>query len=170
MQENQPSGNHAVERLIMSAYRVYENIAQSMREKSATGVPTVFVNTQFSVLQSTMENAVAREMEKEDWGQTFLAVAASVCPFIGLLGTVWGITHSFYEIGSLGSTSINIVAPGIAEALITTIFGLIVAIPCAVFYNLFTKRIRQQETQFIDFATALINDVKTSVLKELGSA
>jgi biopolymer transport protein TolQ len=116
------------------------------------------------MLQGSLEQAVTRETEENDWGLTFLAVAASVSPFLGLLGTVWGITNSFYAIGSMGSTSINIVAPGIAEALITTIFGLVVAIPCVIFYNLFVRQTRQFESRMIDFSTSLLSTIKADML------
>ncbi len=129
--------------------------------------PDIYLSSQFEITQSIMEQSVSNEIEKSDWGLTMLAVSSSISPFIGLLGTVWGITHSFYDIGSMGSTSINIVAPGIAEALITTIFGLIVAIPSVFFYNLFLKKIRRLETQLINFSTSLISDIKSNIISKL---
>ncbi len=70
-------------------------------------------------------------------GLGFLATTASTAPFIGLLGTVWGIMRSFHEIGLKGSASLATVAPGIAEALINTAMGLFVAIPASMTYNYF---------------------------------
>lgn len=73
-------------------------------------------------------------------GLGFLATTASIAPFIGLFGTVWGIMKAFHEIGLKGSASLATVAPGIAEALINTAMGLFVAIPAAIAYNYFTLK------------------------------
>lgn len=161
-------GSHAEERIAVRARQELERI-RGEQKSAGPDDRNVFLTTQFGILQNNMEQSVSQEVENCDWGLTFLAVAAAVCPFIGLLGTVWGITHSFYDIGSMGSASINIVAPGIAEALVTTIFGLMVAIPCAIFYNLFIKDVRRQESRFIDFATYLVSEAKSYLLKESAS-
>ena len=73
---------------------------------------------------------------------TFLATTASVTPFIGLFGTVWGIMNAFEDIGRMGSANLAVVAPGISEALITTAMGLAAAIPAAVFYNFYNSRMQ----------------------------
>ena len=73
---------------------------------------------------------------------TFLATTASVTPFVGLFGTVWGIMNAFGDIGRMGSANLAVVAPGISEALITTAMGLVAAIPAAVFYNFFSAASR----------------------------
>jgi biopolymer transport protein TolQ len=75
-------------------------------------------------------------------GQTVLAIAASASPFVGLFGTVWGIMNAFRGMSLEGSAGIAAVAPGVAEALVTTVAGLAVAIPSVVMYNLFNRRIR----------------------------
>jgi len=82
-----------------------------------------------------INNAAMHEMNKLQKGMGILATAANVSPLIGLLGTVWGIMYSFINISQRGSVSIDVVAPGIAEALITTITGLCVAIPAMVGHN-----------------------------------
>ena len=76
-------------------------------------------------------------------GMGILATAAGVSPLLGLLGTVWGIIYAFINIGQQGSASIDTVAPGVAEALITTLVGLSVAIPALVGHNLLTVRINR---------------------------
>ena len=73
---------------------------------------------------------------------SFLATTASVTPFVGLFGTVWGIMDAFADIGRMGSANLAVVAPGISEALITTAMGLFAAIPAAVFFNVFTSRVK----------------------------
>jgi biopolymer transport protein TolQ len=73
----------------------------------------------------------------------FLAVTSSVCPFFGLLGTVWGVMDSFLSMGAYGTANIQVVAPGVAEALITTVAGLAAAIPAVIAYNYFASRLRR---------------------------
>jgi biopolymer transport protein ExbB len=81
-------------------------------------------------------NRRAREMmAKLEWGLPNLAVIASISPFVGLLGTVWGIMIAFGAIAESNETSLAVVAPGIAEALATTAFGLIAAIPASIGYS-----------------------------------
>jgi len=82
----------------------------------------------------------------------FLATTASITPFIGLFGTVWGIMAAFEGIGAAGSSSLGVVAPGIAEALIATAAGLFAAIPAVYFYNHLTARVKRFAAQMDDFA------------------
>jgi biopolymer transport protein TolQ len=91
---------------------------------------------------------------------TFLATTASVTPFVGLFGTVWGIMSAFEDIGKMQSASLAVVAPGIAEALITTAAGLAAAIPAAVFYNFYTSRIKVLASMMDDFALEFLNIVE----------
>jgi biopolymer transport protein TolQ len=87
--------------------------------------------------------AVMEETALLQGGMGLLATAASVSPLLGLLGTVWGIMYSFLNIGKVGSASIAAVAPGIAEALMTTIAGLLVAIPAMVGHLLLSGSINR---------------------------
>jgi biopolymer transport protein TolQ len=91
---------------------------------------------------------------------SFLATTASVTPFVGLFGTVWGIMTAFGDIGRMGSANLAVVAPGIAEALITTAAGLAAAIPAAVFYNLYNSSIRQLTALIDDFSMEFLNIVE----------
>ena len=86
-------------------------------------------------IDRSMDVAIAREAEKMNTGLGFLATVGSTAPFIGLFGTVWGIMHSFEQIGASQDTSLAVVAPGIAEALLATGLGLLAAIPAVIFYN-----------------------------------
>src|SRR2546430_3056514 len=79
--------------------------------------------------------------------QTCALPICSVTPFIGLFGTVWGIIDAFAGLGSAGAASLRAVAPGIAEALITTAAGLATAIPAVIFYNQFLQNIRDLDRQ-----------------------
>ena len=86
-------------------------------------------------IDRSMDVAIAKEAEDLNRGLSFLASVASATPFIGLFGTVWGIMRSFIEIAAQDSTSLAVVAPGIAEALLATALGLLAAIPAVIFYN-----------------------------------
>jgi biopolymer transport protein TolQ len=83
----------------------------------------------------SMDVAIARESERLTNGLNFLATTGATAPFVGLFGTVWGIMRSFQEIAISGNTSLAVVAPGIAEALLATGLGLLAAIPAVIFYN-----------------------------------
>ena len=97
------------------------------------------------------------ELTKLERHLPFLATTASITPFIGLFGTVWGIMGSFNSIGSAGSAGLAVVAPGIAEALIATAAGLFAAIPAVYFYNHFTQRVKEFAAQMDDFSLEFLN-------------
>ncbi|HEY7670234.1 MAG TPA: MotA/TolQ/ExbB proton channel family protein [Hyphomicrobium sp.] len=86
-------------------------------------------------LERAMRAAMKRELRRIEVGLPFLATVGSASPFIGLLGTVWGIMHSFTSIAQAKDTSLAVVAPGIAEALFATALGLAAAIPAVVAFN-----------------------------------
>jgi biopolymer transport protein TolQ len=101
--------------------------------------------------------ATSAEVSKLEKRVPFLATTASITPFIGLFGTVWGIIFAFQRIGIEGSTSLSVVAPGIADALIATAAGLFAAVPAVYFYNEFTTRVKDFATQMDDFALEFLN-------------
>jgi biopolymer transport protein TolQ len=101
--------------------------------------------------------ATSAEVGKLEHRVPFLATTASITPFIGLFGTVWGIIYAFQNIGLQGSTSLSVVAPGIADALIATAAGLFAAVPAVYFYNAFTTRVKDFATQMDDFALEFLN-------------
>jgi len=86
-------------------------------------------------IDRSMDVAIAKEADKLQGGLQVLATVGSTAPFIGLFGTVWGIMHAFVEIAAQQNTSLVVVAPGIAEALLATALGLLAAIPAVIFYN-----------------------------------
>jgi biopolymer transport protein TolQ len=102
-----------------------------------------------------MRVAVSQHVDRLDRNLAFLAVVASAAPFVGLFGTVWGIMNSFQNIGAMGQATLAVVAPGIAEALIATAFGLGAAIPAVVAYNMLTRRVEHQHTRLENFADDL---------------
>jgi biopolymer transport protein TolQ len=101
--------------------------------------------------------ATTIEVGKLERRVPFLATTASITPFIGLFGTVWGIMAAFQNIGIQGSTSLNVVAPGIADALVATAAGLFAAVPAVYFYNHFTNRVREFAAEMDDFALEFLN-------------
>ncbi len=108
-------------------------------------------------VERSLQLGISEEVTKLEQNMTWLATVASVSPFIGLFGTVWGIIDAFQGLGNAGSASLRAVAPGISEALITTAIGLAAAIPAAIFYNLFGTRIKEIGTRMEDFAIEFQN-------------
>ena len=101
--------------------------------------------------------ATTVEMTKLERMVPFLATTASITPFIGLFGTVWGIMDSFQRIGIAGSSSLAVVAPGIAHALIATAAGLFAAIPAVYFYNHYTNNVKHFSAEMDDFSLEFLN-------------
>ncbi len=103
-------------------------------------------------IDRSLRQAVARESENLENGLTVLATVGSTAPFVGLLGTVWGIYHALIAIGQTGESSIGAVAGPVGEALIMTALGLFVAIPAVLGYNFFVRMNRVTNSQFDAFA------------------
>jgi len=110
---------------------------------------------------SLLEDAIQRSIEGirmgEDRYLTFLATSSNLAPFFGLLGTVWGIMIAFFQIGHHGSADLTVVAPGIAMALITTVAGLVVAIPASAGYNYFTSCNGKNEISYYNFGSQILS-------------
>ncbi len=103
----------------------------------------VGVAARFELTQRAMDRAAGDEVAALEKHVGFLATTGNVAPFIGLMGTVWGVMAAFVNIGAQGSASLVVVAPGIAEALIATIAGLAAAIPAVIGYNHCLGRLRE---------------------------
>ena len=103
-------------------------------------------------LATTMGATIAQETDRLAGRLTILATIASSTPFIGLFGTVWGIMNSFTGIAAAESSSLAVVAPGIAEALFATAIGLFAAIPAVIAYNRYSHRISRVEQRLNRFA------------------
>ncbi len=111
-------------------------------------------------LSRSLVRAATVESTRLERRLSFLATTASVCPFVGLFGTVWGIMTAFGDIGRMGSANLAVVAPGISEALVTTAMGLLAAIPAAVFFNFFSSRVKVLSAMTDDFALEFLNIVE----------
>jgi len=108
-------------------------------------------------LERTLQLAISEEVAKLEKHLNWLATVATVAPFIGLFGTVFGIIEAFQALGLTGSTSMRTVAPGIANALFATAVGLFAAIPAAVFYNYFGHIIKEMGARMEDFSLEFLN-------------
>ncbi|MBX9772807.1 MAG: protein TolQ [Xanthobacteraceae bacterium] len=125
----------------------------AMREwkRSLEGQARSFAGLQMRI-EKVMDVTIAREVERLERRLLVLATVGSAGPFVGLLGTVWGIMTSFRAIAGQQSTSLAVVAPGIAEALFATAIGLIAAIPATIFYNKFSAEVNKQAQRLEGFA------------------
>ena len=108
-------------------------------------------------LDRALLRAATVEVNKLERRVPFLATTASITPFIGLFGTVWGIIAAFEGIAETSSTSLAVVAPGISEALIATAAGLFAAIPAVYFYNHFANQVKVFASEMDDFALEFLN-------------
>lgn len=155
---------------------------EGLRQKDCEGLESLFVAgfaefKQFGVndlkddgviitnCRRAMHAATARELDKQEEYLAILATAGSTSPYIGLLGTVYGIMTSFMALGSVKSASINYVAPGIAEALIATAIGLLAAIPSVLAYNYFITVSERLNIRYETFTEEFINILQRQILR-----
>jgi biopolymer transport protein TolQ len=113
--------------------------------------------TNQAALERTLQLGISEEVSRLERNMNWLATIASVSPFIGLFGTVWGIIDAFSGLGLTGNTSMRAVGPGIASALVATAMGLGAAIPASIFYNAFGSRIREIGARMDDFSLEFLN-------------
>ena len=108
----------------------------------------------------------AQESLKLESGLILLAIAVSGAPFLGLLGTVWGVMSTFGHIAQQGSATMTAMAPGVAAALITTVAGLLVAIPSMFGYNWLVHNLRVLTVELDNFAQELVSKMETEYLED----
>ena len=108
-----------------------------------------------------MQVAAGEEVRRLEKWMSWLATTGSVSPFIGLFGTVWGVMDAFSGLGDAGAASLRAVAPGIAEALITTAAGLFAAIPAVIAYNYYVGEIRGVAARMDSFASEFVSKIET---------
>jgi biopolymer transport protein TolQ len=133
-------------------------LRQSAQPPGSPGTPPARpILKSLASVDRALLRAAAVEVTKLERGLSTLATTASITPFIGLFGTVWGIMTSFQRIASVGSTNLGVVAPGIAEALIATAAGLFAAIPAVYFYNHYVAEVKRTTSVMDDFALEFLN-------------
>ena len=127
----------------------YRELASQLM--AAPGNPQPKVKS-LNAVTADMQMAASEEVRKLESYMPWLATTGSVTPFIGLFGTVWGVMDAFSGLGTAGAASLRVVAPGIAEALITTAAGLFTAVPAVIAYNHFVHNIREMAGRMDNFA------------------
>jgi biopolymer transport protein TolQ len=127
----------------------YTEVARQMKSRGSVTNPLA--------LERTLQLGMSEEITRLERNMSLLATTATVSPFIGLFGTVWGIIDAFQQLSTAGAASLRAVAPGISEALITTALGLAAAIPAAIFYNMFGTAIKEFGARMEDFMLEFMN-------------
>ena len=157
--------NTPLSRLFIEGYKKMTDFSDLESTLSKAANPAVALTAEaIEDIKSALLRVTNQETERLEKGVAFLATTASVSPFLGLLGTVWGVMISFQDIGIRGSASLAVVAPGIATALIATIFGLAAAIPAAVAYNYCNRRVRNFVVMQENFSYQLVSDIRKEFL------
>ncbi|MDQ7003142.1 MAG: protein TolQ [Ghiorsea sp.] len=144
------------------AFREYlraRKAAQQQQESGMTGA------TGMLGVRHALDMAWSKQMDKYGGYLSFLATVGATAPFIGLFGTVWGIIDAFQNIGLTQNTSLATVAPGIAEALVATAFGLLAAIPAVIAYNTFSAKMKALNSSLDDFSHEFMNILARHVRK-----
>lgn len=108
-------------------------------------------------LERSLQIGISEEVTKLEHNLNWLATTATVTPFIGLFGTVWGIIDAFNALSTAGSASLRVVGPGIADALVATALGLAAAVPAAIFYNWSNSQVKEMGAKMEDFSLEFMN-------------
>ncbi len=137
--------------VFQSGYREIENQAAMVE---SPGKPRI---RSLEAVRRALQIGASTELGRMEQWLVWLATTGSVTPFVGLFGTVWGIIDAFHGLATAGTATLHSVAPGIAEALITTAAGLFAAIPAVIAYNIFLQRIKEFGAQMDDFALEFLN-------------
>lgn len=137
--------------VFLAGYREIENQAVVAENPEAPHIRSL------DSVQRALQIATSSELNRMEQWLTWLATIGAITPFVGLLGTVWGIIDAFTGLGAAGTASLRSVAPGISEALITTAAGLFTAIPAVIAYNYFLQKVKEFGTMMDDFALEFLN-------------
>jgi biopolymer transport protein TolQ len=136
--------------------QVFEDVYETYKRVTGGSGPP----RSLAPLERTAQTAASEAVTALERRMTWLATIGSTSPFVGLFGTVMGVVEAFHGIATGGAGSIKAVAPGIADALITTAAGLFVAVPAVVAYNQFTARIKVFAAAIDDFCRELLNSLE----------
>jgi biopolymer transport protein TolQ len=115
-------------------------------------------------ITEAVERAASRESDRLQGSLAFLSITTMVAPFLGLLGTVQGVLVTFLGLRGTQIPTLQTIAPGISDALVTTVMGLLVAIPAALFYNYFVGRVRDLESEMERFASELTGIMRREIV------
>lgn len=151
----------------LAVYRAgCEELDRRLKSAAAAGRQARISLKAMEHVKRTLERAVAQESLKLESGLIMLAIAVSGAPFLGLLGTVWGVMSAFSQVAIRGNADLQTMAPGVAAALITTVAGLLVAIPSMFGYNWLVHNLRVLTVELDNFAQELVSKMETEYLKE----
>lgn len=148
-------------KILNTGYRTVQEIARDNPVYVKETNPKIALTFEaLEEVKSAVQRTSNEELERLEKYLVFLATCGNVAPFLGLLGTIWGVMDSFRSIGVKGSASLAVVAPGIATALIATIVGLAVAIPAVIGFNYFNNKLRGFSVLFDNFSSELVSQIK----------
>ena len=136
--------------------QVFEDVYETYKRQTGGSGPPRNLTT----LERSAQTAASEAITSLERRMTWLATIAATSPFVGLFGTVMGVVEAFHGLGEAGTATLRAVAPGMADALITTAAGLFVAVPAVVAYNQFTARIRVFAAALDDFSRELLNTME----------
>jgi len=155
-------------RLMENGYNELQNVLklEQFENPKAKVVDISLDQEQTEIIKMALEKTSSEELQKLGSKVTFLATTATVAPFLGLMGTIWGVIDSFASIGARGSASLAVVAPGIALALVATIVGLFVAIPAVIGYNHINNKLKAISTEVDNFSLDFLSSVKKELMYE----
>ena len=153
--------NSPLPNIFQSGYREFMRSKREANQKQEMGKITA--GGGMDGVHRALDAAYSREMETLSRHLSFLATVGSTSPFIGLFGTVWGIVNAFQSIAMTQNTSLTAVAPGIAEALVATAFGLVAAIPAVVAYNKFTSDLKRMAANMEQFSAEFLNIISRHI-------
>ena len=144
----------------------YESAQETPVVGGAGGItPVKLSEAQYNAIEAVLESAVSSQIEILETRIGLLATLVSLSPFCGLFGTVWGVMMAFCGIAAAGKADFTALAPGVAGALLTTVAGLVVAIPSLVGYNILTGIIRSLTVQMDNFTEAFMVKIKLEQLE-----
>ena len=143
-------------RVFVKGFQEFYRLIKIREESNTQGSDAPAEAASLSSVAQVLRSGIAEEMSRFDKYLPLLSTAVSASPLLGLFGTVWGVMEAFLAIGIRQSADIGTVGPGIAEALITTVVGLAVAIPALAAYNLFASRLGKLEDELELFAGDLV--------------
>ena len=143
----------------------YVELTKVSQQRQAGTQSGAFGEANIENVERALHRAYTTEMTHLESLIPFLATTGSAAPFVGLFGTVWGIMDSFRSIGAKGAANLSTVAPGIAEALVTTAIGLIAAVPAVMAFNYFARRVKVLSAEMESFSNDFLNIVKRHFLR-----
>lgn len=143
--------------------RIFEaGFKEYLRQPKTSDNPERLLDSSYRQMRITL----SREIDALETNLNFLATVGSTSPYIGLFGTVWGIMNSFRALGGLQQATLNMVAPGIAEALVATAMGLFAAIPAVIAYNRFSSKL----DRLINRYSAFLEEFSTLIQRQIQSS